>query len=473
MKPFNASHMQQAKQLFANAMALHEQQHLAQAKVAYAQVLKRVPNQPDAMHMLGVIAFQENDFQSAIRLMRQALEKLPHQPTLLFNLGNAYRAAGDLDAAEHMYLAALRYEDTSANLEIQKNLGNVYKEKNQLDKAIACYDQILVSHPDHAHTLMNKAVALLTAGHFNEGWPLYESRLDVAPPQLRVVSPSVLPPKWDGGPLEGELLVLPEQGLGDQIFYGGILADLENNSIHATVCVDDRLVALFQRSFHRLSFIGTSALSEVTISSSFARHIHIGSLGSLFRRSDADFKRIQSPYLWGDGDLLTKFQARLKSANQLVCGLSWDSKHTENGRTKRMSLTDLLPALQVSNVHFVDLQYGDTQAERQSLANMHGVAMTHMDDVDNFHDIDKLAALIQACDVVVTVSNSTAHLAAALGKATLVMLPHHTPLWYWHLQEMISPWYPSATLLRQHNAGDWKPVVQQVAGILHGLANPS
>lgn len=473
MKPFTASPMQQAKQLFANAMALHERHQLAQAKTAYAQVLKRVPNQPDAMHMLGVIAFQENDFQNAIAWMKLALEKLPHHPTLLFNLGNAHRAVGDLDAAEYMYLTALRYEDVSANLEIQINLGNIYKEKNQILQAIACYDQILSKNSDHVPTLMNKAVALLTAGHFTEGWPLYESRLDLAPPQTRPAPPSVLPPKWDGTLLDGELLVLPEQGLGDQIFYGGMLTDLESNNIHATVCLDDRLVPLFQRSFRCLSFIGAAALPEKSISSSFARHIHIGSLGQMFRSSDADFNRIQSPYLRAHADLLANFQSRLNSGNRLVCGLSWDSKHIENGRTKRMPLLDLLPALKVSNVHFVDLQYGDTQAERQSLENMHGFAMTHMDDIDNFHDIEKLAALIQACDVVVTVSNSTAHLAAALGKPTLVMLPHHTPLWYWHLQEMISPWYPSVTLLRQSNAGDWTTVVQQVAGILHGLAHPS
>ena len=81
------------------------------------------------------------------------------------------------------------------------------------------------------------------------------------------------------------------------------------------------------------------------------------------------------------------------------------------------------------------------------------------------------ASLIDACDVVVTVSNSTAHLAAALGKPTIVMLPHHTPLWYWHHASMTSPWYPSVTLLRQAQPAQWGPVVSQVATILTGLSN--
>lgn len=147
MKQFNSNQTMHAKQLFAEAMALHESQNLAQAKVRYEQVLKLLPNQPDAMHMLGVIAFQENDFEKAVTWMGKALVKLPRHPTLLFNLGNAYRAAGDLEAAEQMYLAAMQNAPEQDSLEIQKNLGNVYKERNQLKQAIACYDQIYPTIP--------------------------------------------------------------------------------------------------------------------------------------------------------------------------------------------------------------------------------------------------------------------------------------------------------------------------------------
>ena len=182
---------------------------------------------------------------------------------------------------------------------------------------------------------------------------------------------------------------------------------------------------------------------------------------------------MESASLLADSGQLANMQSRLKSGNRLVCGLSWDSKNAETGRPKRMQLTELLPALQTPNVRFVDLQYGNTQAERQSLLDKHGIDIAHFDDVDNFQDIDKLAAMIQTCDMVITVSNSTAHLAGAIGKPTLVMLPQHSPLWYWHLDSMISPWYPSVTLLRQTNAGDWRPVITRVSSILKGLTNPS
>lgn len=473
MKRINSANAQLAKKLFTSAIALHENKHLPQAKLTYQQVLKFIPNQPDALHMLGVIAFQENELDKAISLMTLALEKLPYNSTLFFNLGNAHRVAGDLDTAEKMYLSALQHSRSPDNLEIEKNLGNIYKEKNQLLKAIACYDQVLTTHPDHTYTLMNKAVALLTAENFAEGWSLYESRLDITSVNQTATPVFKLPPKWDGSSLNVKLLVLAEQGLGDQIFYASMFAELEKNSIEATVCLDERLIELFKRSFKSLEFIESTALnSRESLASSFSHHIYFGSLGRFFRRSKADFEAIRSPYLMANPKCTERIHSRLKSDNRIICGLTWDSKHAENGRTKRMPLADLLPVLQTPHIRFVDLQYGDTQYERQVLWDTHGVAITHFDDTDNFKDIDKVASTIQACDIVVTVSNSTAHLAAALGKPTLVMLPHHTPLWYWHLDSMSSPWYPSVTLLRQKKSGDWGSVIMQVSSILNGLIHP-
>ena len=96
MKQVNSKNIQQAKNLFAKAVALHESNRLALAKPIYQQVLKLIPKQPDAMHMLGVIAFQENDFENAVAWMNQAVQKQPNHSTLLFNLGNAQRAIGNL-----------------------------------------------------------------------------------------------------------------------------------------------------------------------------------------------------------------------------------------------------------------------------------------------------------------------------------------------------------------------------------------
>ncbi len=78
-------------------------------------------------------------------------------------------------------------------------------------------------------------------------------------------------------------------------------------------------------------------------------------------------------------------------------------------------------------------------------------------------DLDRLAAAMCACDMVVTVSNTTAHLAAGLGLPTMVKLPQaRGPLWYWHRDRKDLPWYPSARLFRQPANGDWSAVITAV-----------
>jgi hypothetical protein len=263
--------------------------------------------------------------------------------------------------------------------------------------------------------------------------------------------------------------VLPEQGLGDQIFYGAMLADLQATGVESFVCLDERLQSLFGRSFPELDFVLPEELTSIDSSKQlFGAQIQLASLGRIFRRSTADFSRITSPYLAANKELIStlrKQQRQDQDAN-FICGLSWTSANAETGSTKSIKLDDLHPLLKVDGTKFINLQYGDTSEERLRVREQIGVDIVQFDGIDNKNDIDELAALISSCDIVITVSNSTAHLAAALGKPTLVLLPHHTPLWYWHLGSRTSPWYPTVTLLRQEIAGDWAKPINETIDLL-------
>ena len=116
-------------------------------------------------------------------------------------------------------------------------------------------------------------------------------------------------------------------------------------------------------------------------------------------------------------------RARLAGDGRPVIGLSWISKAPVGGEQKSARLSDFAPLLRLPGCRFVDLQYGDTAAEREAVARDLGVRVERFADIDNTNDIDGLAALICACDAVVTVSNTTAHLAGALGRPTFVLVP--------------------------------------------------
>jgi ADP-heptose:LPS heptosyltransferase len=118
---------------------------------------------------------------------------------------------------------------------------------------------------------------------------------------------------------------------------------------------------------------------------------------------------------------------------------------------------------------FVNLQYGEVEQEISQAEKDLGVKIINLDSVNKHDDIDGLAAIIEACDLVISIDNTTVHLAGALGKETHVLLPY-VPDWRWLLDRDDSPWYPSVKLYRQTAVNDWGGVLERVK--LNLASNP-
>ena len=148
-----------------------------------------------------------------------------------------------------------------------------------------------------------------------------------------------------------------------------------------------------------------------------------------------------------------------------MVGVAWISKNKRIGHQKSMTLGDLAPLAVRPGITLVDLQYGDTEAERRAFAAETGVTLVHDDHIDQMADLDAFAAQVAAMDLVISVSNTTVHFAGALGVPVWVML-HMVPLNYWMLDREDSPWYPSARLFRQSEPGQWADVIRRVGDAL-------
>ena len=121
---------------------------------------------------------------------------------------------------------------------------------------------------------------------------------------------------------------------------------------------------------------------------------------------------------------------------------------------KSVDLVEVAQVLYNKGVKLVSLQYGDTDDECKKLKTDHDITIHNVSEVDNFNDLDGLAALIEACDHIVSTDNLTVHIAGALGKKTTVLLPFSSD-WRWGLKREDSHWHSSLRLLRQENISDW------------------
>lgn len=371
------------------------------------------------------------------------------------NRGNVLKELGQPQAGVEAFNRAIALRPNFADA--YYNRGLAFEELSQLEAAIADYRHAVLTTPDYADAYVNLGLALLAGGFFEEGWRHYEWRWEASECESsRLVSSR---PLWSGARSERRLFLWAEQGIGDQVLFGSMLRDIESFPQKKIVLLHDKLAPLFRRSFPTIDFVTSGTpVSE----SDFDEHLPLGSLGALFRPTAACFPDTAAAYLKPDPERSMQLRAALVKPGRRVCGLSWFSKNKKRGVAKSLALAELVPILSLPAFEFVNLQYGNTAAETAALKSECGIEITSVPEVDNYNDIDGLAALIGACDLVVTVSNTTAHLAGALGKDTLLLLPQGTAkLWYWRSRDGVSLYYPSIRLFQQREPGDWAGVIRE------------
>lgn len=427
------------------------------------------PRDPNAYSYRGSALFQLGRVEEALASYNHMVRLAPNAAVAHYNRANALQRLRQHEEALLSLKRSLKLQPKYTDA--LSLTGVVFQAMGNTPAALEHYDAALKINPNAADAHYNKGLALLTAGEFTHAWKHYEWRLrwDVTVRVGQSRSVDRVAPDWDGKPTSKPILVIPEQGLGDQILYAGMFADLQAIAPRSTVCLEPRLVPLFQRSFEKLNFSSPYDIdSEQCIKNgTFSAQIHIGSLGKYFRADAAGLSKVNIPYLKADPIKTSRLRSRIAKPGRIVCGISWRSKNADISEDKSLSLEALVPVLTAEGVDFVNLQYGDTAEERNRLKQGHGVHVQHLVDIDNTNDLDGLAALVAACDIVITISNVTAHIAGALGRPTIVMLSNlPSTFWYWHRKCTDSPWYPSCVLIRQEKSGIWPDVVDTAARAL-------
>jgi tetratricopeptide (TPR) repeat protein len=328
-----------------------------------------------------------------------------------------------------------------------------------------------------ADNAANAAITCLLAGEYAEGWRRFEQRYDW--PQRIAVESGVrlgpvvqlppLVPRWQGPPARvGTLLVMGEQGLGDEIMFGTLLNEALAYCEQLILEVDHRMVRLFSRAFPTAKvFPKGSGPSDHNADAGLL----IGSLPSIFRLDKEDFGAGNPGYLTADFDLVARFRSRIKAEGKKICGISWRAWNPINVDSRSIPLELFCRSIDIDGVVFVNLQYGGN-AEDSRLTELLGSKLLDFADVNRTEDIDSVAALIACCDMVVSIGNAVAHLAAALGKPTLVLTPF-VPGWRWGTEGLKTPWYGSTRILRQESAGDWVEPLAAVRSFLSGCVASS
>ena len=436
-------------------VALQEQGKLGEAIDAFKKAMSIKPDYAEAYNNIGVTLKEQGKLQEAIEAYRKALSLKPDYAEVHHNMGNALRDQDRLEEAIETYNKVLLFEPDYA--EAFNNMGVALKEQGKLDEAVEAFNKAISIKPDYAEAYDNMGRLYWLDQDFSKAFELMEWRWKSKQEDFTGNQLISGKPKWIGEDNQ-KVFVWKEQGIGDEIMFSSTLHELNSKSTKLIVECDKRLIPLYKRSFpQKIQFVDNR---KDVAEKEYSAQIAIGSLPKHFRQNLNDFKKGSAGWLSAESEKTTSFRRKLqKQKNDKIVGISWFTKAEKITSQRRNVPIDLLAnSLQHIPVRCVNLQYGETAGELSQISSKYGISVEQIDELDLFNDIDGLAALISACDIVISIDNATVHLAGALGIDTRVLLPL-TADERWGLNSTNSYWYDSVTLYRQEGLGDWhKPL---------------
>lgn len=440
---------------FNRGIIFYELKNFDAAIQDFDRVIKLQDNFYPAFYQRARLFQDFKNFKAAIRDYTSVINIRSDYPEAYNNRGMVFHELQNFDEALRNYNEALNLKKDYADA--ISNRAALYRDLGDLNNAISEYQNVLKIDNKHKDALYNLGLTYLKNKEFQMGWSLYEKRLELQEFSLtyEIRESNKLPKNVS---LKNKhILILSEQGIGDEIFFSRMLNSLKKTKAKLSCLVDSRLVKLFKRSFNGIDFISKEVSIE-TFKYDYA--ISCSSLGHYLNYQPINEK----PYLSSSIEKKISLKELMKSKDyKYICGISWKSLNLKIGKAKSLDLEKLLPLLSLPNTIYINLQYGDVDNEINFIKNKYNIEILKFEEINYYEDIDTLASLINACDFVVSTSNITAHLSGGLGKCTFLLLPYaNAKIWYWHDGVDKSLWYTSVQMFSQTHSNNWDSVINNV-----------
>ena len=455
------------------------------ALAAFARACRHDPNLPDAQYGLGSLYLLKGEDALACDHLARAICLHPAQAYALGNLGTVRSNQKEYAGAVHIFQRAISIVPNY--LDGHYNLANALAQLGRFEDSIISFQRGLCLVPAHQQSLVNMAASFhllcrhrdigqafnralrldpddhncavnlsfcqLSLGDFENGWENYERRQSAL--DLRGGLPV-----WDGSDLGSDVLLIRfEQGIGDTLQFIRFARFAKLRTKNIIVQVQKSVKALIARAYPELIVLGSDDPAP--------KHEAIIAMMSLPRLFGINARNIPDPkhYLFADPSRVDFWSGKLSSTPRMRIGIAWsgnpDLKNDHLRSTQLLQWQDLLG---MDDIEFHVLQFPIRDSDRQHLSRFKNL-IVHPPELMGFDDT---AALIMHMDLIITIDTSIAHLAAALGRQTWILLAYMCD-WRWMLERPDTPWYESARLFRQHDDRSWQTVMSDIRQALLAL----
>jgi Flp pilus assembly protein TadD len=429
----------------------------------------------DYLNTLGVAYIEAQQSDQALACFKRALKERPDFADAHYNLGKTFGKLGRAAEAEQSYLRARRL--APAKGEVAANLATLYVRQGRLEDALALMGDARARLPDNEALVINAATALLASsgpeaalrelavflethpsaaavhaeygrlllaeGRFAEGWLHYAWRHGRVPSSA---------PDCGGK----RVLLLPDQGLGDHLFFLRFVPALRQRAAHVAFACPPKLFELLDTA---------STLTELRRADDgadgFDFSLPIGDLPRLLDARDTPPPvSISTP-----SERVAQWGERLAGLGPPpYLGVTWRAGARRQNRSefaargedplqKEIDIPAMASALRGWRGSVLALQRLPVEGEIAAFARALGRACHDLSAVND--DLADMAALLGMVDEYVGVSNTNMHIRAGVGKAARVLIPF-PPEFRWMNAGSETPWFPGCRLYRQSPGGDWQ-----------------
>ena len=411
------SHNPNYAQAYYNmGIALQKQGKLDEAIEGYKKAFSIKPNYALAYYNMAIALQKQGKLDEAIEAYNNALSHNPNYAQAYYNMGSSFKAQGKLDKAIVSFKKAISLKPDY--VDAHNNMGNVLQQSGETIEAIQSYKKSIFYRPDFAQAHRNLSFALLNHGSYQEGLDEYEWRwkTDEFLTNYRHFSQ----PLWKKDiSLNGKtILIWFEQGVGDTINWSSCISHVASKAKHCILECQEKLVPLLERSFPNIE-VKAEDRNMDTERNDFDFHIPIGSLYKnlsmdIFQKTKVDAYLVPNP------DRIKYWRKRLNSIEKgPTIGISWKSVLMSPERIPNYtSILDWSPLLTIPNITFINLQPKDFKADLNKIKNKFGVEVYNFDELDHFDNIDDVAALCSALDMVVSTKTTVPLISAGVGTLT-------------------------------------------------------
>ena len=422
----------------------------AEAVANYKNAIMLNPNMAEAYNNLALALKQQNRFDEAVNAQQKALQLKPDQINFQTNMASIYQAKGSL--TEALAICKKVIDQSPDNPVHYYNLACVLRDQGLLDEAIDNNNKALQLDSQMAAAHWNQAICYLLNGNFPKGWQEFQWRRQI-PYQYRYPHYHAQP-MWQGEPLQGNIYVYCEQGLGDAIQFLRYMPQVKNLCSHVTLGAWKPLIQLFKNhpDIDELVCLNWSSPPDIK----FDMQCSLLDLPAVFNINPNTMEAPKA-YITAEPEKIEYFKDII-NAPGLKVGIAWSgSKRHVNDRTRSADFTYFETLTSIPNISIYSLQKHIRDIRLKE--KIHNLGITDL--AEHLTGFANTAAIIANLDLIITVDTAVLHLAGAMNKSTWGLLAF-SPDWRWMLKRTDSPWYPGMRLFRPDKPGNWDSVFDQV-----------